>query len=64
MAVKVTRTSPEVTSRIRTMVDRDGVRPVGRKLRLADATVARLAAGLPVTEGVAALATQRLAELA
>jgi hypothetical protein len=63
MAVKVTHTSPEITSQIRAMVERDGVRPVGRTLRLADATVARLAAGLPVTEGVAELAKQRLAAI-
>ncbi len=57
------RPSKELTKRIRTLVERTSVPETGRRLKLADATVARLAGGLPVTEGTALMATMRLAEL-
>ena len=52
---------PEIIQRVRDLVERTSLSQVGRRLRMADATVARLAAGLPVTEGTAAVVAQRLA---
>lgn len=59
----VRQADPHVVAYIKALVEKQGVRPVGRKLRFADATVARLCAGLPVTEGVAHLALIRVRQM-
>lgn len=56
------RPDPEIIARIRALVDTTSISEAGRRLRLADATVARLAGGLPVSEGTILVAAQRLNE--
>jgi hypothetical protein len=56
------RPSEEIIARIRALVDTTSVSEAGRRLRLSDATIARLVAGLPVAEGTLVLAEQRLPE--
>lgn len=53
----------ELVNSVRALVDRTSISEVGRQLRLAEATIARLAGGLPVTEGTALVAAQRLLEV-
>jgi hypothetical protein len=54
---------PNVVAYIRAQVERFGVRPVGRRLKFSDSTVAKLAAGLPVSEGISTLARLRVQRL-
>lgn len=54
---------PSVQEAVRSLVQQRGLGHVGRVLRFADATVSRLAAGFPVSEGTALLAATRLAQL-
>ncbi|MDQ2645068.1 MAG: hypothetical protein M3020_14725 [Myxococcota bacterium] len=54
--------NPDIAARVRALVAETSLAEAGRRLRLADATVARLAGGLPVTEGTALVAAQRLNE--
>jgi hypothetical protein len=56
------RPDPDLTARVRALVDSTSISEVGRRLHLADATVARLAGGLPVSEGTVLVAAQRLSE--
>jgi hypothetical protein len=51
---------PNVVAFVREQVERFGVRPTSRRLKFSDSTVAKLAAGLPVSEGIDALATMRV----
>lgn len=55
-----TKPSRELTDRIRSLIDRLSVPEVGRRLGLAEATVARLAAGCLVAEGTLSLVDQRI----
>ena len=57
---KPTKPNPEIIARVRVLVDTLGIPEVGRRLRLADATIARLAGGLNVAEGTILLVEQRL----
>lgn len=57
------RPDPEIRKLVRALVERTSISEAGRQLRMADATIARLAGGLPVTEGTALLAAQRLHDL-
>jgi len=57
---KPVRPVPEIVARVRALVERTSLSVAGRRLRIADATVARLAGGLPVTEGTAMIVAQRL----
>lgn len=52
-----------VTAWVRREVEAKGVRPTGRKLQFSDSTIAKLASGLPVSEGIAVLAEQRISHL-
>ena len=54
------RPDPEIRNLVCALVERTSISEAGRQLRMADATIARLAGGLPVTEGTALLAAQRL----
>lgn len=54
---------PELRDRVRALVERDGLRPVARRMRMADATIARIAGDLLVTEASELLAIARLREL-
>jgi|GEM_PF-5986701 len=63
MPTRTVPTPPEIAAKVRAFIDADGVRPTGRRLRLADATISRLAAGLPVHEGTALVIRQRLESL-
>jgi hypothetical protein len=56
-------TDPNLSARVRALVNRSSIAAVARKLRLAEATVARLAGGLKVTAGTELLATQRIGQL-
>ena len=56
------RAPQDLIDRVRSLVDATSISEAGRQLRLAEATVARLAGGLPVTEGTAVIAAQRLAD--
>jgi hypothetical protein len=51
---------PVLAARVRQLADLDSIAGAARKLGLAEATVARLAGGLRVTQGTALLATERL----
>jgi hypothetical protein len=53
---------PELVARVRELVEQTSISEAGRRLRMADATIARIAGGLPVTEGTAAVIAQRLSE--
>ena len=53
----------ELSERIRALVESSSIAGASRQLRMAEATVARLAGGLRVTEGTAVIAAQRLAEI-
>jgi hypothetical protein len=55
--------NPQLVEKIQRLVASTSISRIARRLRLADATVARLAGGLPVAEGTALIATLRLAEL-
>jgi hypothetical protein len=50
----------EVRARVQVLVDTQGLVPAARSLQLAPATLARLLAGTPVTEGTLALCAMRL----
>ena len=52
--------APEVSARIRALVNETSIASVARQLDLAEATVARLAGGLNVTRGTNLLAAERL----
>lgn len=54
------RPSAEIIARVRALVDTTSLSEAGRRLRLADATVARLAGGLPVSEGTILVVASRL----
>lgn len=60
MPTKAKPPNPVLAARVRALVERTSISEVGRRLRMADATVARIAGGLPVTEGTAAVAAARL----
>jgi hypothetical protein len=53
----------EVIERVRALVEQSSLAGASRQLRMAEATVARLAGGLKVTEGTAAVAVQRLSKI-
>jgi hypothetical protein len=53
---------PELVARVRQLVEATSISEAGRRLRMADATIARIAGGLPVTEGTAAVIAIRLDE--
>lgn len=53
---------PRTVEFVRAFVDRSSIAGVARALRLAEATVARLAGGLPVHEGTVLVVRQRIAE--
>ena len=59
---KPVRPNPELINRVRVLVAETSVPKASRLLRLAEATVARVAGGLPVSEGTVALISQRLSE--
>lgn len=54
---------PHVVEVIRELCERRGVRYASLKLKFAQGTIARLAAGLPVSEGVALLSKLRVQKL-
>jgi len=51
---------PVLAARVREMVDRQTIAGAARRLDLAEATVARLAGGMRVTQGTLLLAAERL----
>lgn len=51
---------PAIVQRVRLLVEKTSISEVGRRLHMADATVARLAGGLPVSEGTVLVAEKRL----
>lgn len=53
----------ELSERVRALVEGSSIAGASRQLRLAEATVARLAGGLRVSEGTAAIAAMRMAEI-
>jgi hypothetical protein len=55
--------NPALSARVRDLVNRTSLAAAARTLDLAEATVARLAGGLKVTQGTELLATARLSEL-
>jgi len=55
--------NPTLSARIRALVNETSIAATARKLGLAEATVARLAGGLKVTQGTELLAQQRLGRL-
>ena len=56
------RPDSDLTAKVSTLVNHAGLSPVARALGLADATVARLAAGISVSSGTVALARQRFSQ--
>jgi hypothetical protein len=54
--------NPDLVARVRGLVERTSIAEAARRLKLADATVARLAGGLPVAEGTELVAARRLPE--
>jgi hypothetical protein len=57
------RPDPVLVAGVRQLIDATSLAEAGRRLHLADATTARLAAGLPVTEGTVLVVEKRLREL-
>ena len=54
-----TRPDSDLSTKVNALVNHSGLSPVARALGLADATVARLAAGISVSSGTIAQARQR-----
>jgi len=52
---------PSLSAAVATLIERRGMVPAARALGLGRETAARIAAGLPVRAGSAALAAQRIA---
>ncbi len=63
MSVRTQPVSPQVKAAVQSLIQRRGVRKTCRELDLAEATVARLAAGIPCSRGTAALVNARLTTL-
>lgn len=61
---KPVRPDPVVSARVRALVDGTSMAEASKRLDLAEATVARLIAGLPVTPGTELVAKAKLEELA
>jgi len=55
--------APKIINAVRTLMDRTSVCEAARLLDIAEATAARIAAGLPVTTGTAAHAERTLVAL-
>lgn len=53
----------QLQAEVRKLMDASSVRSASRKLRVAAATAARVAGGLPVAEGTILLMRQRLSEI-
>ena len=56
------RPDSDLSAKVTALVNHAGLSPVARALGLADATVARLAAGISVSSGTVALARQRFGQ--
>lgn len=61
---KLQHPDPEISVRVRSLIEGSSMAEAARRLDLAEATVARLAAGLRVTPGTALLAKAKLDKLA
>jgi len=58
----MTRPDQDLSKAVHELVTTTSMAAAARSLRFSEATIARIAAGLPITEGTAALARQRLSE--
>jgi hypothetical protein len=63
MATKTFSIRPEMSAAVRGLIDANTVRGASRQLQIAEATVARIAAGIPCTRGTSALVSARLIDL-
>ena len=61
---KPVRPDPVVSAQVRALVERTSMPEASRRLDLAEATVARLIAGLPVTPGTELVAKAKLEQIA
>lgn len=60
---KPVRPDPVVSAQVRALVDSTSMAEAARRLDFAEATVARIVAGLPITPGTDLLAKARIAGL-
>jgi len=63
MPARTTPIDSKVITAVRALIDEGTVCGAARQLDLAEATVARLAAGIPCTRGTSALVSARLIDL-
>lgn len=57
---KPVRPDPVISARVRALVDSTSMHKAAQRLGLAEATVARIIGGLPVTRGTELVARERL----